>query len=266
MDEQALAGYLSRIGASRPRVVDAKALAELHRAHLLAVPFENLSIHLAEHISLAEGDLLAKIVTGRRGGFCYELNGLFALLLEALGAEVTRVAARVYGDGGLGPPFDHLALIVRTQDGSGPWLADVGFGSHSDYPLLLDSKDVQDDPAGRFLVADASHADVDVLKDGKPQYRIERRPRDLADFIPTCWWQQTSPQSHFTKQPVCSRLCESGRITISGRTLIQAISGQRTERELPTDAAVLAAYLDHFGIALDRVPLAPAARRPASPG
>lgn len=254
MDEQALAGYLARIGVSRPRAMDARAVADLHRAHLLAVPFENLSIHLAEQISLAEDELLAKIVTRRRGGFCYELNGAFALLLEALGAQVTRVAAGVYGDGGLGPPFDHLALIVRTPDGSGPWLADVGFGSHSTYPLLLDSKDVQQDPGGRFLLADADHADLDVLKDGEPAYRIERRPRDLADFVPTCWWQQTSPLSHFTQSVVCSRLSEAGRITISGRTLIQTIAGERTEQDLPDDAAVLAAYRDYFGIALDRVP------------
>jgi N-hydroxyarylamine O-acetyltransferase len=259
LDEQALAGYLSRIGVSRPPLIDACALAALHRAHLLTVPFENLSIHLAEHISLAEDDLLAKIVTRRRGGFCYELNGAFALLLQALGAQVTRVAARVHGDGELGPPFDHLALIVATPDGSGPWLADVGFGNHSTYPLLLDSKNVQQDPAGRFQLADASHADVDVLRDGELVYRLERRPRDLADFVPTCWWQQTSPLSHFTRQPVCTRLSESGRITISGRTLIQAIAGQRTEHDLPTDAAVLAAYQDHFGITLDRVPQPPAA-------
>ena len=143
----------------------------LHRAHQLAVPFENLSIHLSEPISLAEPDLVDKIVRRRRGGFCYELNGLFALLLEALGAQVSRVAARVFGDGGLGPPFDHLALVVHAADGSGPWLADVGFGSHSAYPLLLDSRADQDDPAGVFRLADAADGDVDVLRDGQPQYR-----------------------------------------------------------------------------------------------
>src|SRR5262249_48688823 len=113
MDETTVAAYLDRIGATRPPVLDGAALGALHRAHLLTVPFENLSIHLAEPISLAEGDLADKIVTRRRGGFCYELNGTFALLLEALGANVVRAAARVYGDGRLGPPFDHLTLIVR---------------------------------------------------------------------------------------------------------------------------------------------------------
>jgi N-hydroxyarylamine O-acetyltransferase len=266
LNATALAGYLDRIGAERPAVLDAAALAALHRAHQVAVPFENLSIHLGEPISLDEGELIAKIVTRRRGGFCYELNGTFALLLESLGAQVTRVAARVYGAGGrLGPLFDHLALVVRLPDGSGPWLADVGFGAHSSYPLRCGGRDGQDDPGGRFTLADAQDGDVDVAKDGEPQYRIEQRERALADFVPTCWWQQTSPDSHFTRSTICSRLTGDGRISLSGRTLIRTSGGTRAEQELGADAEVLAAYRDHFGIVLDRVPAAQPGRLPRSP-
>ena len=259
MDHEAVVSYLNRVGVTAPTVGDTAGLRALHRAHQLTVPFENLSIHLAEPISLDERDLIDKIVRRRRGGFCYELNGVFALLLEALGAQVSRVAARVYGEDGLSPPFDHLALIVRPADGSGPWLADVGFGRHSDYPLLLEARDDQDDPAGRFRLADADAGDIDVLKDGKPQYRLERRERSLADCVPTCWWQQTSPQSHFTQSTICSRLTPGGRVSISGRMLIQTENGTRTEQQLVSDDAVLAAYRDHFGVALSRVPDDPAA-------
>ena len=262
MDEKTLAAYLDRIGAPRLQVVDAAALRGLHRAHLLTVPFENLSIHLSEPISLDEGDLLDKIVTRRRGGFCYELNGAFALLLQALRADVALVSAQVQGTAGLGPPFDHLALVVRLADGSGLWLADVGFGSHSVYPLLLESRDEQDDPAGRFLLADAEHGDLDVYKDGKLQYRIERRGRSLADFVPTCWWQQTSPESHFTRSTICSRLTDDGRVSLSGRTLIQTSGESRTQQQLAADDVILAAYRDHFGIVLDRVPVAAPAALP----
>jgi N-hydroxyarylamine O-acetyltransferase len=256
MDEQTLAAYLHRIDADRPATLEAAALADLHRGHLLTVPFENLSIHLGEPISLADHDLLDKVVTRRRGGFCYELNGSFALLLEALGARVARVAARVYGGGGLGPPFDHLALIVTLPDGSGPWLADVGFGSHSTYPLLLDSRDEQDDPGGRFRLADtpAPDGDIDVVKNGEPQYRIERRERSMDEFAPTCWWQQTWPESHFRASTICSRLTPDGRISISGHTLITTIGGAREEEKLDGDAELLAAYRDRFGVSLDRVP------------
>jgi N-hydroxyarylamine O-acetyltransferase len=254
MDDDIVAAYLRRIGAARPAVADAAALRALHRAHQVAVPFENLSIHLPEPISLDEADLVDKIVRRRRGGFCYELNGAFALLLEALGARVTRLAARVYGDGQPGPPFDHLALAVRLPDGTGPWLADVGFGRHSVYPLRLDSRAGQDDPAGRFLLADADDDDVDVLRDGQPQYRIERRERSLADFAPTCWWQQTSPDSHFTRATICSRLTDDGRLSVSDRTLIRTSGESRTEQDLDRDDDLLAAYRDHFGIVLGHVP------------
>jgi len=261
--DETVVAYLDRIGVTAPAACDAAGLRTLHRAHQLTVPFENLSIHLAEPISLDERDLADKIVRRRRGGFCYELNGAFALLLEALGAQVSRVAARVYGETGPGPPFDHLALIVRPADGSGPWLADVGFGSHSDYPLLLEARDDQDDPAGRFRLADAGAGDIDVLRDGRPQYRIETRERSLADCVPTCWWQQTSPLSHFTHSTICSRLTPGGRVSISGQMLIQTQGGTRTEQQLDTDDALLAAYRDHFGIELSRVPDDPAALRPA---
>jgi N-hydroxyarylamine O-acetyltransferase len=262
MDQSTLAAYLDRIGVSQPQIIDTTSLRDLHRAHQMAVPFENLNIHLSEPISLAERDLLDKLVTRRRGGFCYELNGAFALLLEALGAPVTRVAARTTdSEGRLGPPFDHLALIVRTADGAGPWLADVGFGGHSTYPLLLDRRDGQDDPGGRFLLAATAEGDVAVSKDGTLQYQLELRGRALADFGPTCWWQQTWPGSHFTRGTICSRLTSDGRISVSGRTLIQTSGGVRTERQLPGDAELLAAYRDHFGIRLDQVPGADRADR-----
>jgi N-hydroxyarylamine O-acetyltransferase len=259
MDDETRLAYLERMAVTSPPAIDAETLRLLHRSHLTAVPFENLSIHLSEPISLDEAGLVDKIVRRRRGGFCYELNGLFALLLEAAGARVSRVGARVHGEAGLSAPFDHLALIVRTADGSGPWLADVGFGSHSVYPLLLEDRAEQRDPAGLFRLAEAADGDLDVLRDGTPQYRLELRERSLSDFGPTCWWQQTSPQSHFTQSTICSRMTEDGRVSISGRTLIETRHGERTERQLGSDDVVLAAYRDHFGVVLDRVPDDPAA-------
>src|SRR5262245_65352716 len=108
-----VAEYLERLAAPRPAAADEAALRTLHRAHLLAVPFENLDIHLGRPIRLEPEALFQKIVHERRGGFCYELNGLFAQLLEALGYEVTRLSARVYSSSSeLGPESVHLALRV----------------------------------------------------------------------------------------------------------------------------------------------------------
>ncbi len=263
VEPEQITNYLTRIGEPGPATADGAALRRLHRAHLLAVPFENLSIHLGEPISLAPGDLLDKVVTRRRGGFCYELNGAFALLLEALGFGVRRVSARVHGGGRLGPPFDHLALLADVP-GGGTWLADVGFGSHSSYPLDFASRDPQGDPGGVFQLVPVAAGDIDVLRDGEPQYRLETRTRDLDEFAPTCWWQQTWPGSHFRQSTICSRLTASGRISLSGRTLIDTRDGARTETTLGSDEEVLAAYAGHFGIELGRVPeVAPATPEPS---
>ena len=252
--------YLDRIGLTPPDAACLEPLRAMHRAHQATVPFENLGIHLGERVSLAEDDLYDKIVRRRRGGFCYELNGAFAILLEALGYTVARVAAKAYGAERLGPPFDHLALLVSTVDDAGPWLVDVGFGRHSTYPLRFatgvdEVGAEQCDPSGHYTLLETADGDVDVIRDGKPQYRVERRERELADFVPTCWWQQTSPDSHFTRSTVCSRLeGDSGRVSISGRTLIRTDATGRSERPLESDEAVLAAYRYEFGIDLDRVP------------
>lgn len=251
MNDLQVDAYLARIGAARPARADADALRELQLRHLYAVPFENLSIHLGERVVLDEAALVEKLVHRRRGGFCYELNGAFAALLSALGFSVTLLAARAYGRAGWGPPFDHLALRVDTSE---PWLADVGFGSFSLHPLQLGVRAEQHDPAGTFSITESEHGDVDVLLDGEPQYRLEARPRALTDFEPTCWWHQTSPRSHFTRSLVCSLPTDSGRVTLSDRTLIRTVGGERHERAMATDAEALATYRTYFGIVLDRVP------------
>ncbi|MFG2652274.1 arylamine N-acetyltransferase [Streptomyces sp. NPDC048436] len=254
MDFAETAAYLRRIDAAPPAAPTTRALHDLQLAHLLAVPFENLSIHLGEDIELTEKALAAKVVGARRGGFCYELNGAFAALLTALGFEVTLLQARVYDPSGHpGIPYDHLALRVLTSDG-GDWIADVGFGAHSHFPLAFGERGDQSDPGGTFRVAETPEGDLDVLMDGKPQYVIDLRPRALADFTSGAWWHRTSPRSHFTQSLVCSLLTESGRITLSGRTLTTTEGGERRTAELATDADVLDAYATHFGIALEQVP------------
>jgi len=244
--------YLSRIGMpTDPGPPSAELLRELHLRHLESVPFENLSIHLDEPVSLDEEALLDKIVQRRRGGFCYELNGAFAALLEALGFRVSRHAARVFNDDGqLGIPFDHLALIVDLEE---EWLVDVGFGRHSAYPLRLDWPDAQDDPGGKFLILDAPAGDVDVLMNGTPVYRMERRVRALDEFRIGAWWNTTSPESHFTRSLTCSLQLPDGRVTLSGNRLIRTVGDKRTETELP-EVEVLDAYRTVFGITLDQVP------------
>jgi N-hydroxyarylamine O-acetyltransferase len=253
-------GYLRRLRvgvANAPP--DRTALGDLHRAHLVHVPFENLDIHLERPIDLATHAVLHKVVTQGRGGFCYELNSAFAWLLGRLGLDVDLLQAQVYGgDGALGPAFDHLAL--RVSLGGDRFVADVGFGAHSTHPLLLDARGPQTDPAGTFEVRAATAADGDeswdVLQDEQPVYRVDGRRRRLTEFEPMCRFHQTSPDSHFTRGAVCTCLrSDGGRVTISGSTLIvTSPDGERTQQRLDR-AALEAAYAEHFGYGPPLVPL-----------
>jgi N-hydroxyarylamine O-acetyltransferase len=246
--------YLARIGAARPGGADLDALRELEVAHLLSVPFENLSIHLGEPIVLEQAALVDKVAVRRRGGFCYELNGAFAALLTELGFRVSMLSARVYGDNGQpGPPFAHMALRVDLDE---PWLVDVGFGWFAGQPLRLHNRGDQPDAGVVFRVADSPSGlgDLDILSDGTASYRIDPRPYALADFAPTCWYQATSPRSHFTRSLTCSIQTEHGRTTLSGDRLIVTADGQRDERTLTSEAEILGAYRHYFGIDLDQVP------------
>ncbi|RSN23764.1 acetyltransferase [Amycolatopsis sp. WAC 01416] len=247
-----VAAYLDRLGVDRPATADVAALRTLQERHLATVPFENLSIHLGEPIVLDTEALFDKIVRRRRGGFCYELNGLFAALLRELGFDAVLKSAKVFRpDGTLGPPFDHAVVSVELDE---PWLADVGFGRFSRFPLRLSATEAQADPEGEFLVLDAPHGDIDVLQDGKPQYRIERRPRALDEFAPTSFWQATSPDSHFTRGPTCSLPGKHGRVTLAGDKLIVTTHGVREETRLSSDQEILKTYRKEFGIELARVP------------
>src|SRR5687768_8131721 len=136
--------YLRRIDYSEPIKPDAQTLRGLQLAHMLHVPFENLDIGLGRPIRLSEEALWNKFIVEKRGGFCYELNGLFARLLKEIGFEVTYLNARVYNHKGeLGIDFDHLALLVGVPDQSRRWLADVGFGDSFNEPLSFEERGEQ---------------------------------------------------------------------------------------------------------------------------
>jgi N-hydroxyarylamine O-acetyltransferase len=261
--------YLERLAVRAGDRRDLDLLRELQAAHLRTIPFENLSIHLGEELSLDRDALTRKILERHRGGFCYELNGLFALLLVELGYGVELLGARVSDGGTFGPPLDHLVLrvtIPASQSGAAAavdhscevWLVDVGFGMHSLYPLPWEPGVDHRDPGGVFRLDASGQGDWDLFRDGTVQYRIEPNARVLADFAAMCWYQQHSPGSHFTRSLICSRLTADGRVTLSGRRLIVATGDERQEFEIDDDQQLLAAYRTRFGIPLDRLPRVPA--------
>ncbi|MEE8461199.1 MAG: arylamine N-acetyltransferase, partial [Acidobacteriota bacterium] len=146
--------YLERIGYRGSRQPTVETLRQLHRAHLLAVPFENLDIPLGQPIVLSLLSFYDKIVRRRRGGFCYELNGLFGWLLEQLGFTVVMLSARVFEGSQPGPEFDHLVLLIEMDE---RLIADVGFGDSFLEPLRLDGEkeDVQQGSSYRLTGSDS---------------------------------------------------------------------------------------------------------------
>ena len=244
--------YLARIGFHGSTDPTAETLRSLHLAHLYAVPFENLDISLGREILCDEDRFFHKIVELRRGGFCYELNGAFAALLRNLGFQVTLLSARVAReDGSASPDFDHLALRVDLEE---PWLADVGFGDSFLEPLRLNPEVEQQQGSLRFRIAAVGHVMIvqRQLDDGnwKSQYRFTLVPHQLSDFAARCRFQQTSPESHFTRQRICTLPTRDSRITLSDLKLIRTTGMVREERMLPDEDEWRAALLEYFGVRL----------------
>jgi N-hydroxyarylamine O-acetyltransferase len=240
--------YLDRIRYDGPTAPTPETLRSIHRAHMWAVPFENLDIHLGTPIVLSVPAFYEKIVARRRGGFCYELNGLFAWLLAALGWKVTILSARVASSGRLSPEFDHLLLLV---DGAGQWIADVGFGDSFLEPMSLEpGLDEEHDEDGYAIVEDGGTWTMQKLRGGtwEPQYVFALTPRRLEDFQERSLFQQTSPESHFTRAPVCSLARAAGRVTLSGRRLNFTSGERREERELTSAAEYRGILMNELGI------------------
>jgi N-hydroxyarylamine O-acetyltransferase len=265
--------YLDRIRYAGPLAPSAGTLRALHRHHMLSVPFENLDIGLGREIVLDPGRFVEKIVRGHRGGFCYELNGAFAALLRAAGFGVTLLSARVADkSGNTSPEFDHLTLRVdvgqarlreaRPEQGRAEdsvpresWLADVGFGDNFLEPLRFVSHAEQHDRAGTFRLMDAGERWRLERRDPEGRWRLQYdfslRPRELREFAGMCRYHQTSPDSHFTRNRICSLATPDGRVTLSGLRLIVTSNGRKRQRALKTEADWHSALRRHFGIVLE---------------
>ena len=248
--------YLKRISYSGSLEPTADTLRELQLAHLLTVPFENLSIHSREPIVLEENALFAKIVERRRGGFCYEANGLFAGLLHALGFDVAMLGAGVANSQGeFGPNFDHMTLMVTLSD---RWLVDVGFGDSFLEPLLLDSRVEQVQGTRAFKIVDDDDDHLILLRrnldaDWQPQYRFTLQTYSFADYEEMCQFHQTSPDSHFAKGRICSRATADGRVSLSEMRLITTTGPEqrRDERTLKDQDEYDRVLRDEFGIVMN---------------
>lgn len=240
-----LAAYLDRVGVPTTGADP----VTLHRAHLLAVPFENFDVHLGTPVSLDLDRIVAKLVTGRRGGFCYEHNLLHGAALTALGHEVALLEARMYDadSGRFGVPYDHLTLEVVI--GGRPHLADVGAGRGFLDPVPIDGEEV----GGYRVVPDG---DGWLLVGGtETKYRFDRTRRTPEDFLAGATYHQTSPDSPFTQGWVCTMARPGGgRVSVRKGVLVEETADGRAERVLDGPDDLARVLEERFGLPPLRVP------------
>ncbi|MEP9414845.1 arylamine N-acetyltransferase [Gordonia sp. VNQ95] len=247
-----LPAYLDRIGIDAPTSRGAELVAQVAAAQHARVPFENLDIHRGIPVESEESAIVARLVDGRRGGICYELNGLLAMALRALGLQARVIGARVDAGGQPGPPLGHMAVVV-TVDGA-TLLVDVGFGGER----VCRPVDLASERDRR----------VDV---GSAAYVLESHPRPLADFEAMAWWHSTSPRSRFTRSLICTLPDGDGRRTLTdtdvpGRFRLIITNGEHRTESILDPAAARHVCLRDFGVDLAEMPLGVAqfATRPAT--
>jgi N-hydroxyarylamine O-acetyltransferase len=232
-----VSAYLARIGLAGPFEPDLANLERLQRAHLTAVPFENLDVYHRRGVRTGLDHSVPKVVERWRGGWCYELNGAFGALLAELGYEVIRHGAFVLFDFE-SPEPDHLALEVRLGR---PYLVDVGFGDSFIRPLPLDDPGPHDGGTGdyAFEFGGGETTLLEVGPDGerRPLYRFGPEPFDLADFECASHHLETDPFLRWTQVPFATRLVEGGpdRVTLLADRLKLRRAGEWTERPVTAE-------------------------------
>jgi len=256
--------YLDRIGLTRASVETEtlETLALLQRAHVLAVPFENLSIvgdpaGLIEpgRIELSVGALYEKIVERERGGYCFELNGLFNWLLEELGFDVDRIAARVTHEGTARPPANHHTNVVTLDR---RYVVDVGVGAPMmRRPIPLDGSPQTDDVGVTWRVAESDRPDATYCTQHRPadggewstRYVFDDVPRELRYFEATNDFLQSAPESPFTSDPFVVTATDEGYRKLSGDTRTEQLGGTEQEQTVG-DAAWETTLRREFGSAI----------------
>jgi N-hydroxyarylamine O-acetyltransferase len=271
-DDFDLDAYLARIGYEGPREPTRAVLQALHARQVDAIPFENLTPLAGEPVLLDLASLQAKMVAQRRGGYCFELNGLFKAALEAIGFAVTGLAGRVRW---MAPPerpdgaLNHMAMRVDLDDG--PWLADVGFGGHlMAGPIRLTPEVEQTTPAGvlRLVPHGPSLTLQTRFPDGwRDLYRFKDEAQSAADYEVFSWHTSAHPSSIFRSLLIAERLAPERRVSIVNRRLTERFAdGRVVERALAGPADLRQALEEELGVAAPAHVAVLFARLPASDG
>jgi N-hydroxyarylamine O-acetyltransferase len=245
--------YAERIGlvggARRGPRPTGDLLAEVHLAHATSIPFENLDIHLGLPIRLEPDRVFDKLVARRRGGYCFEQNGLLLAMLRALGFDARPLAARVTYGGGPSRPRTHMVLLVDV--GGHKLLADVGFGTHNMLaPLPLEPGTSHELHGESYRITQAHEVEVRSGDEWQPLYRLSLEEQEPVDFVMGNWFTSTHPSSLFVRSKIVSRAAIGKRTLLLDRDLKVRNGADVETRVLEDDDAYFTTLRDVFGIEL----------------
>jgi len=243
---------LKRIGYIGPTEHSLSTLQTLQRVFLLKVPFENLDIHLGRQISLSPESIYEKIVSRRRGGFCYECNILFYNLLNELGFKTEYLSARMVKGSTVGQEFDHMVILVNLEHN---YLVDVGNGQSCREPLRIDGKNRAFSEGYTYRVGpyDKGYALYYQKPDTAwtPRFIFTLIPRDRTEFSGMCHYHQTSSESVFTQRRIVTIATKEGRITLTDMQLTITKGGKIEESILTSEDEYYENLKQYFGIEID---------------
>ena len=249
-----LDAYFARIRHDGPRSPTLETLAAIHRAHPAAIPFENLDPFLGRPVLLDPASLEAKLVRGRRGGYCYEQNLLLMHVLTALGFEVGGLAARVLWNRPPGARTPRTHMLLRVEIEGRTWLADVGFGGLTQTaPLLLEPGRVQETPHEPFRIVEADGtflAQAGIAGEWRSLYRFDLSEHDEGDYAIASYYLSTSPDSRFVAGLMAARALPGRRLALAGNRFSEHGAGGTKRRDIATAGELADLLEQEFGIAL----------------
>jgi arylamine N-acetyltransferase len=250
-----VAAYYARIGYEGHTEPTVETIHALVAAHNRSIPFENLDPLLGIPVAdLSAAALADKLVHRRRGGYCYEHNGLMGYVLEELGFGVERFAGRVVwmNPGGPLPAQTHQVLSVTVPGVDGPLLVDVGFGGQTlTSPIRLEAGPVQKTRHEPYRISergDGYQLEAQIGDAWQPLYMFTTRPQPRIDLEVGSWYVSTNPHSHFVTGLTAALVTDDARWNLRGRNLAIHRPGNTEKIRFDTAADVLEALTDRFGI------------------
>ena len=255
ISDRMIDAYFARIGFTGPREPSLATLKALHRLHPSAIAFENIDVLMRQPISLAPQAIAEKLVTGGRGGYCYEQNTLLLAVLRTLGFQATSVGARILWNAPAGttPARVHMLLLVDLPEGR--YLSDVGFGRLTlGEPLRLAPDVAQPSPQGTYRLVrcgDEFQLQAALNSEWIAIYQLSLQEQLPADWDVVHWHTSTHPSSIFTRSLMVSRSADAARYALLDRRLrIYDRSGLADQRVLATADELRTTLQDDFKLKL----------------